>query len=141
MVLLLFHIKYMEKWNDETVWLIFSFVPFIILPFLTLLFTVPDAIELLDSENYKVIYSNNRVEEVFGFTKKQVADWDFWVENIVHPDDKQQQIEYEKSDKFPENRYYRIIRPNGKIVTIKNNHIIKNHNGRKYRIVTNIAAE
>ena len=103
--------------------------------------SIPVAIELLDYKDNKVIYSNNRVEEVFGFSKEQVADWNFWIENIVHPDDKQQQIEYEKSDKYPESRYYRIIRPNGKVLTVKNNHIIKNHNGRKYRIVTNIATE
>ena len=99
--------------------------------------SIPIAIELIDYNSDKVIYSNNKVKEVFGYTNKEVANWNFWIENIVHPDDKQEQIEYEKADKYPENRIYRIIRPDGKTVKIKNNHIIKTHKGQKYRIVTN----
>ena len=44
-----FPLKYMRRWNDETVWLIFSFVPFIILPFLTILFTLPNATDVISA--------------------------------------------------------------------------------------------
>ncbi|MCP4177613.1 MAG: hypothetical protein GY756_07585 [bacterium] len=42
-----FPLKYIKKWNDETIWFMFSFVSFLILPFFTLLFTVPNAMNVI----------------------------------------------------------------------------------------------
>ena len=99
--------------------------------------SVPASVELLDLERDVVLYSNDRVEEVFGYSNEQVADWDFWLNNIVHPGDREEQLAYEENDCFPLSRIYRIIKPDGKVYRLKNNHLIKEYQGRKYRIVTN----
>ena len=103
--------------------------------------SIPMAVEVMEYDNYKVIYSNNKVKSVFGYPKEKLEDIDFWLNNIVHPDDREEQVKYVNLNDFPENRQYKIIRPDGEVVTIKNSHIIKIYNDKKYRIVTNVIVQ
>ncbi len=103
--------------------------------------SIPMAVEVVSYDDFKVIYANNQLEQVFGYSKEQVENMDFWLNNIVHPDDREEQLNHVKLGDFPENRQYRIIRPDGEIVTIKNSHIIKIYNDKKYRVVTNIVVQ
>ncbi|MFH1830311.1 MAG: L-rhamnose/proton symporter RhaT [Pseudomonadota bacterium] len=49
--------KYMTKWDEENIWLIFSFFGFIILPWLTIMIMAPDAIGVLKALPPKLFWT------------------------------------------------------------------------------------
>jgi L-rhamnose-H+ transport protein len=42
-----FPLKHIKKWNDETIWFMFSFISFLILPIFTLFLMVPNAVDII----------------------------------------------------------------------------------------------
>ena len=44
-------------------------------------------------------------------TNKYDESWAYWLNNVVHPDDREEQLQYLAQSKFPKTRTYRIIHP------------------------------
>ena len=67
---------------------------------------------------------NNKYTNLFGMP--HIEDYEelqeYWENNIIHPDDREEQLQYHRQNKFPKNRTYRVIHPQ-KGVRYINTHI------------------
>jgi PAS domain S-box-containing protein len=89
---------------------------------------------IVDIESKKLVYTNNYREEVYGYPVSVFLGEDnkFWLDNCVHPDDRERLINYEEKFEWPEKRQFRIVRPDGVIrwVEARNVKKIFSYNGR-----------
>jgi PAS domain S-box-containing protein len=81
-------------------------------------------------------FLNDAAVELFGYPKKELCDGGskFWLNKCVHPEDRQQQIEYLKDKSFPAIRKYRIVRKNGEIRKIRVKYTEKRLVNKRYSI-------
>jgi PAS domain S-box-containing protein len=98
---------------------------------------ISDSFELIEYETDKTIFANDAVEVIFGYSKEKIEDFDFWINNCVHPDDHDEQIALSKSGKLPPKRRYRIIRPGGEVRWLETSRWVKDFQGKKYLAVIN----
>lgn len=93
---------------------------------------MPNGFELFEKEGYKPIFANNAVEDIFGYPKDKVLDVDFWVNRIIHPEDREDLLKLLKPKSLPAIRNYRIIKPDGSIRLIETNRKERVFQGKTY---------
>jgi PAS domain S-box-containing protein len=73
----------------------------------------------LKKTKFNILTLNSGIEDISGYLMKHfLEDPQFWL-SILHPDDKEKEIEYFSNASWPEKRRYRIISKSGKIRTIQ----------------------
>ena len=71
--------------------------------------------------NKEIRYVNKAFTKIFGYPLKNFIEGgiNYWINVCVHPDDREKQIEYIRKDIRPQERTYRIIKPDGKVRLIE----------------------
>ena len=99
---------------------------------------ITDGFELMEEETRKPVFANDAVETIFGYSKKQITCFDFWINNCVHPDDREEQLKIIKGGgDIPTKRRYRIVRPDGEVKCLETSRWVKEFHGKKYLAVIN----
>jgi hypothetical protein len=65
------------------------------------------AIGFYNVDKEEVIFANNEMRELMGLDGP--ATIEYWLSNIVHPDDRKEQKRYLEEKRFPLRRRYRLI--------------------------------
>jgi PAS domain S-box-containing protein len=98
---------------------------------------ISDSFELQEESTNETVFANNAVEEIFGYPKEKIADFDFWLNNCVHPEDRKKQKRFKIENNIPPKRKYRIIKPDGEVRWLETSRWIKEFQGKKYLAVIN----
>jgi PAS domain S-box-containing protein len=75
-----------------------------------------DSLTISEGKNF--VYLNETAKNAFQNNKQIKMDRDFWLNNIVHPEDREREEEYIKNKKWPVYDKYRAIMPDGKNIWV-----------------------
>ena len=91
---------------------------------------MPFGIIIMDIKNFENIFVSKTVEEIFGYDYANFtgrSGFTFWLNNCVHPEDRENQKQLFINKSWPANRQYKILKPNGEVrlIEVKNSKITK----------------
>lgn len=95
---------------------------------------ISDALTIYDTVSNKYIYSNKAVETIFGYSLETIqkrGKQNFWLNHVVHPENKIKEKIYIVKKRWPKISTFRIFKPNGDIRWIERRSYSKSIINRK----------
>ncbi|HJO93874.1 MAG TPA: PAS domain-containing protein [Victivallales bacterium] len=76
-----------------------------------------EALTVTDVVNKKYLFMNKAKEKLFGYSSETFFKYGpgYWMDNCIHPDDREEQLKYRETNSWPKVRSYRILKPNGEL--------------------------